>query len=348
MKVAAGAATMASFFGSGLRVAVRQIPPAALKAFGRPAALFFHGVARQIRDQRIQVNQHCAGEFRRIARALKENFDVLPLSALNDVSKRPDKHTKAVFLMSDDGYANTLTVAADILEEYGLPWTLFVSTQHIETGEWNPLTLARIFFFHAPSGRYSLSGFDIELTGDRAELASRVIAKLRNEKAETVKPIFEAMRKALMDARMGHLFEDFASEEFLTWNHVSELAARGVEIGAHAHWHWPMNSAQTTKYLHEQAMRPKQLIAEKIGGCRYFAYPFGNTGDIARDGRRAVRDAGYEAAFTTLSGTLDGTQDRWLLPRYGIPLHEANIASVVPTLRAGNPRLRSWQRELIG
>jgi peptidoglycan/xylan/chitin deacetylase (PgdA/CDA1 family) len=156
------------------------------------------------------------------------------------------------------------------------------------------------------------------------------------------------MRKALMDARLGDLFEDFASEDFLTWTQVSELAARGVEIGAHAHWHWPMNGGQSAEHLHEQALRPKQLITEKLGACRYFAYPFGNTGDVSREAHRAVRDAGYEAAFTTLSGTLDGTQDRWLLPRYGISLHEANIASVVPTLRAGNPRLRNWQRELTG
>jgi peptidoglycan/xylan/chitin deacetylase (PgdA/CDA1 family) len=347
MKVAAGVATMASFFGSGLRAAVRQVPPAALKAFGRPAALFFHGVAREIRDPRIQINQHSADEFRRIARSLKSNFDVLPLAALGDVSKRPDKHTKAVFLMSDDGYANTAT-AADILEELGLPWTLFLSTQHIDTGEWNPLTLARLFIFHAPEGRYAFDGCEIELRGDREAIASRAIAKLRAGESAAVKPVFAAMRRVLMDARLGHLFEDFASEDFLNWSQVADLASRGVEIGAHAHWHWPMNGEQTHEHLCEQAVLPKRIITGKLGACRYFAYPFGNTGDIAREARRAVRDAGYEAAFTTLSGTLDGTQDRWLLPRYGIPLHEANIASVVPTLRAGNPRLRSWQRELMG
>jgi peptidoglycan/xylan/chitin deacetylase (PgdA/CDA1 family) len=342
------AAAMTGFFGSGLRAAVRQVPPAALKAFGRPAALFFHGVARRIRDPRIQIDQHSADAFRRIVRPLKENFDVLPLAALGDVSRAPDKHTKAVFLMSDDGYANTLTVAADILEEFKLPWTLFLSTQHIETGEWNPLTLARLFFFYAPGGRYSLGGLDVELRDDRSDLASQAIATLRAQPAENARPVFDAMRKALMDARLGHLFEEFASEDFLNWDQVAELAGRGVEIGAHAHWHWPMNGAQSTDTLREQALRPRELITRKLGACRYFAYPFGNTGDVSREARRAIRDAGYEAAFTTLSGTLDGTQDRWLLPRYGIPLNEANIASVIPTLRAGNMRLRNWQRELIG
>lgn len=338
---------MKNFFGSSLRAAARRLPPVALKAFGRPAALFFHGVAPQIRDPRIQINQHSVGEFRRLAQSLKKNFDVLPLAALGDVSKRPDKHTKAVFLMSDDGYANTM-LAADILEELGLPWTIFLSTQHIETGEWNPLTLARLFFFYAPDGNYAFDGFEIGLHGGREAIAAQAIARLRAIDAAAVRPIFAAMRQALLDARLSHLFADFASEDFLDWGQVAQLAARGVEIGAHAHWHWPMNGAQNTDHIGDQALRPKQLITEKLGGCRYFAYPFGNTGDVSPEARRAVRDAGYEAAFATLSGTLDGTQDRWLLPRYGIPLDEANIASVIPTLRAGNMRLRNWQRELAG
>jgi peptidoglycan/xylan/chitin deacetylase (PgdA/CDA1 family) len=339
---------MANFFGSGFRTAVRRVPPAALKAFGRPAALFFHGVAPAIRDPHIQINQHSADEFRRIARALKANFDVLPLAALGDAMKKPDRHTKAVFLMSDDGYANTLTVAAGILEELGLPWTLFLSTHHIETGDWNPMTLARLFFLNAPAGRYSLGGCEIGLGDDRSDRAAQFLTTLRNGDASAARPVFDAMRKVLMDARLGHLFEDFASENFLNWDQVAELAARGVEIGAHAHWHWPMNGAQSADYLREQAVRSKEAIAARFGACRFFAYPFGNTGDISRQAWRAVRDAGYEAAFTTLSGTLSGALDRWLLPRYGIPLHEANIASVVPTLRAGNLRLRRWQRALVG
>src|SRR2546423_11400482 len=124
-----------------LRKTARYLPPGPLRTFGRPVALFFHGVTDRIRDPRIEINHHSVAAFRQIASQLKRDFQVLPLAALDDVRKNPERHPRAVFLMSDDGYANTL-FAADILENFGLPWTLFVSTEHIETGELNPLILA--------------------------------------------------------------------------------------------------------------------------------------------------------------------------------------------------------------
>ena len=74
--------------------------------------------------------------------------------------------------------------------------------------------------------------------------------------------------------------------------------------------------------------------------------PFGNIGDISGDAWRAVRDAGFEAAFSTLSGSLDASANRWLLPRYGLAPHDPNLGSLLPLLRAGNSRLLRWQRNL--
>jgi hypothetical protein len=129
------------------------------------------------------LNQHDAGSFRAIARALKDNFQVLPLTALDEALGDPERHERTVFLMSDDGYANTLTVAADILEELELPWTLFASTHHIDTGAYNPMTLARIFFYYAPAGRYEIPNFTtpIELADDlqRLILSGPPISRLR-------------------------------------------------------------------------------------------------------------------------------------------------------------------------
>ncbi len=118
--------------GRMLRDLAEWCPPSLARAFGRPAALFFHGVERARSWTRrssatTTTRRPSAPSWRRCAR----NFDVLPLSALDDVMKAPERHPRALFLMSDDGYANTLSVAADIIGD--LPWTLFVSTQHIDT-----------------------------------------------------------------------------------------------------------------------------------------------------------------------------------------------------------------------
>ncbi|HEX4301904.1 MAG TPA: polysaccharide deacetylase family protein [Rhizomicrobium sp.] len=327
----------------------RFIPADAVRPFGRPAAVMFHGVEPITLDARLQTNHHEVDAFVQIARNLKKNFDVLPLSAVSDVLKAPDRHPKAVFLMSDDGYANTLTVAADILEEFGLPWTLFVSTHHIDSGERSPIFLALLFMYTAPDGAYEIPHLGpLALGGERELLAEQTAWALRGLDMQRAQDAVDAMVSHLDPTVLQERLATFASERFLNWDQVRMLAKRGVEIGAHAHRHWPMNEHQSPLMLRTQAVLPKTRIAAEIGSCRHFAYPFGNTGDISRGAWQAVRDAGYECAFTTLSGTLDAQANRFLLPRYGIEPRAPHLATLISLLRAGNGRVNRFQKALAG
>src|SRR6516162_561357 len=108
-----------SRIGDIARGVMRRLPEGLSRQFARPAALTFHGVERTTDDARVQTNHHEADVFYEIAKALKQNFDVLPLKMLGHVLNEPNRYARAIFLMSDDGYANTLTLAGDILKELG-------------------------------------------------------------------------------------------------------------------------------------------------------------------------------------------------------------------------------------
>src|SRR6185312_6733875 len=143
--------------GKAIRDAGSLLPAALLRPLGRPAAVFFHGVEKKLDDPQVQTNHHDAAEFSLIARALKENFDVLPLSELDRALKAPERNARALFLMADDGYANNLSVAAEILSDFGLPWTVLISTRHIDTREPNPAFIVRLFCFFAPDAKYEIA-----------------------------------------------------------------------------------------------------------------------------------------------------------------------------------------------
>lgn len=338
---------MTGLGGRAFREVGRLVPQGAVLPFMRPAAVFFHGVEARLDDPGLQNNHHDRESFIAIARTLAERFDVLPLTALDDVLKNPDKHSRALFLMSDDGYANTLD-AADILEEIGLPWTLFVSTQHIGAGERNPMFRARAFLRYARMGEYTLPhvGQVDFLSQARDDEEARIATLLKTLPADHARETLAAMDAIMAEAGLSDLAALFPSDAFLSWAQLKTLSQRGVAIGAHAHWHWPMNGRQSHDYLVEQAIRPKALIEAQIGPCTAFAYPFGNVDDVTRPAWHAVRDAGYDCAFTTLSASLDASTNRYLLPRHGIGLRETNIASTVSMLRAGNRRLQRWQNQL--
>ncbi|HWA29821.1 MAG TPA: polysaccharide deacetylase family protein [Rhizomicrobium sp.] len=322
------------------------IPAALARPFGAPMAVFFHGVEPSVGDPLLQVNQHRLDAFEGMARLMKRDFDVLPLDALSDVLKAPEKHPRALFLMSDDGYANVLTAAAPVLEAMQLPWTLFVSTHHIDTGEFTPPTLTRLFCREAPTGTYEIPHLGTITMGSRQEresLAERAWERLKQLDALRANDALAAMTSALADI---DLKSAYPSETFLTWDQIRALHARGVEIGAHAHQHWAMHGGQSRAWLRGQALQSKLRIEQEIGSCRFFAYPFGNRGDVGRNAWEAVRDAGYQNAFTTVSGSLDASANPFLLPRYGLAPEETNLAAFLPVVRANNGRLQSWQSEI--
>lgn len=336
-----------SAIGGILRGAFGLLPSGTLRVLSRPASIFFHGVEQRIDDHRIQSNHHDVIAFTEIARFLKGNFDVLPFDYLAEVIRHPAANRRAVFLMCDDGYANNLQ-AADILDSFGLPWTLFVSTQHIDTDDRSPIFIARLFFLFAPAGSYDIPHLGrVTLSGaDRESVADSHCTTLKTLDAARADEAVAAMQTQLRD--LAHLLERFRSDAFLNWDQVRELKRRGVEIGAHADRHWAMHGKQSADYLREQATQSKARIEAEIGPCRAFAYPFGNTEDVCRDAWHAVRDAGFEYGFTTLSGTLDASANPHLLPRYGLRLREPKLPSVLPSLRLGNGRLAAWQRRIGG
>ncbi len=334
--------------GQWARELGRWLPAAALAHAGRPAALFFHGVEPATRDGRVQTNHHEVAAFRAILRELTD-FDILPLSAIDDVLAHPERHSRSLFLMSDDGYRNTLTVAADILDEFRMPWSLFVSTEHIGGNMPNPVFLARLFFFYAPAGRYDLPHLPtLRFESDKTRMKSALsgIRRLRFLPAEKAEQTLGAMVQSFAPGELASLIERFPSEKFLSWDEVRALSRRGVTIGAHAERHWPMHSAQSAAWLTRQAAGARARIEAEVGPCRFFAYPFGNTSDIGPLAWKAVRDAGYSHAFTTLSGSLSVGSNPFLLPRYGLRPRENHLASLVPLLSAGNGRLRAWQAAL--
>ncbi|HJW39737.1 MAG TPA: polysaccharide deacetylase family protein [Rhizomicrobium sp.] len=328
----------------------RFIPVEAVRPLGRPAAVFFHGVENATIDARLQKNHHEAADFVPIARTLKSDFDVLPLGALDDVLKNPDRHPRALFLMSDDGYANTLDIAADVLDEFRLPWTLFVSTHHIDSGERNPIFLARLFAFEAPAGRYDIPHLPHPLILGKARQAAAddIVWQLGALDMMSAEQAVDAMAAQFAPEILNALLARFSSETFLTWDQVRELKRRGVEIGAHAHRHWPMNDFQPVSVLREQVVVSKARVETEVGRCRYFSYPFGNKRDISRAAWQMVRDAGFDYAFTTLSGTLDADSNPFLLPRFALEPHPSRLTTLISLLRAGNPRLTRWQRSLAG
>lgn len=113
------------------------------------------------------------------------------------------------------------------------------------------------------------------------------------------------------------------------WEELRDLAAGGATFGSHTATHRDLtrlDGAAVADELEGSKRRIEDALDVKV---RTLSYPFGRYNDAAR---RAVRAAGYEAAFSLYPRHPNARVDRWALRRNGV--------YVIDTPRAVTARLQ--------
>lgn len=95
----------------------------------RGVVLAFHRVTDAYNDS-LTVG---TGTFREVCEFAKEHFTVVPLKEIVTRLERGRSVANMLAITFDDGYEDNFTNAAPILEELGLPATIFVVSQFIES-----------------------------------------------------------------------------------------------------------------------------------------------------------------------------------------------------------------------
>ena len=83
--------------------------------------------------------------------------------------KRKMYSGKEIVLSFDDGYRNNLTVVTPYLKTLNLPFTVYVSTHHIETGEIFPSSLARLIVWGSELKNIELPSIQVSASLDTVE-----------------------------------------------------------------------------------------------------------------------------------------------------------------------------------
>jgi len=98
----------------------------------------------------------------------------------------------------------------------------------------------------------------------------------------------------------------------LTWRQIEEIAASGIEIGAHGHSHAQLDQLGPVA-LREELIRSRRLLQDRLGsGIETMAYPYGYSSARVR---REVRAAGYGAACAVANTVMTGGHDPYAVPR---------------------------------
>ncbi|CCB68879.1 polysaccharide deacetylase family protein [Flavobacterium branchiophilum] len=94
---------------------------------------------------------------------------------------------------------------------------------------------------------------------------------------------------------------DFPPAEMLTWKEVAILQNQGHEIGSHTLNH--INIAQTAAaQIQEDMHKTFEILKNKCGNVKHFAYPYGRFFHFSEIGRQAVFEAGFQSCATAERG----------------------------------------------
>jgi peptidoglycan/xylan/chitin deacetylase (PgdA/CDA1 family) len=103
--------------------------------------------------------------------------------------------------------------------------------------------------------------------------------------------------------------------DFLTWDDLDEIVARGTDIGSHGLNHMPLTGSNADE-IRREIFGAAEVFERHGHAPSTFAYPYGRRSDTAKE---VVREAGFKAAFTIKQGGRDPFELRRRLFTLGEP-----------------------------
>jgi peptidoglycan/xylan/chitin deacetylase (PgdA/CDA1 family) len=119
---------------------------------------------------------------------------------------------------------------------------------------------------------------------------------------------------------------------------LRELAAAGVEIGAHSYSHADFGGITDPRQFQRELVGARDDLEASIGApIRYFAFPFGQRANLSRRAFEAAAAAGYDAVCSAYGGLNLPGQDAFHLRRIAVDASTMRLKNRV----TGDPRKRN-------
>jgi peptidoglycan/xylan/chitin deacetylase (PgdA/CDA1 family) len=272
-------------------------------------------------------------------RYFADQIDVLSscgrIVALEELVAQPEPGSVA--LTFDDGYQDNASIVAPLLAARQLPWTLFVSTGHVERGAryWWDEVVALLgaegrsaqLELELPGGRRA---WRVDTRARREEARNRLLAALQGLDPTSIDRALDAVRA------WAHGDADQAEAVAMSVDELQTVARAGVAVGAHTRTHRGLAYASQTDQ-HDEVVRSRDDLARWLGQPpMMFAYPFGAPGaDVDATTQAVVRGAGFRAAVLNAPGVVTPRTDPFAVPRHAVADLDAD-------------RFRAWLGHLAG
>jgi peptidoglycan/xylan/chitin deacetylase (PgdA/CDA1 family) len=304
---------------AAMRTRERTIAAASRRVAGG-AILLYHRVTTLGTDPQLLAAS--PEHFRSQMSIVRDHYEPVTLGELVRAVRNRTVRNRMVTVTFDDGYADNLHEAAPILEELGVPATVYIATSYTGDGRefwWDELE--RILLADsAPSRELALRGRGVvktwpcETPDERTAAYDALHPWIRAWTPEEIRDVLLQLRAWGGEPEEGSPRE---THRTLTCDEVQRLDRSPViEIGAHTREH-PSLGAQPLPSQRDEIRGSKTDLEEWLGRpVTTFSYPFGNPGrDYSRETQRLAAETGFDHAVANFPRLANRFAGLFELPR---------------------------------
>lgn len=248
-----------------------------------------------------------------------ENFTVISLEDLTDISSLRLIKDKYALLTFDDGYIDNYQLAYPLLKASKTPATFFIATDFIDKEVipwWDEIAF---LIQQSKNANFYISDLSTPININRDDIAATIketltIIKLDNRKNMSTK--LQDLRKAL-----GFPCDFKCSSErlFMTWDMLREMQKNGMTIGSQSCSHQILSHLNESEQTFE-AQQSKLRLEQELGiDIEFFAYPVGGESAFTEITERILMQSGYSMGFSFMPGiNRNVTENLYKLKRFSI------------------------------
>lgn len=292
---------------------------------GRLLTLCYHGVTpRYVTAGECDLTGHVSVElFRSQLTWLAEHMQFVDLDqVIASMNRQLRLPRRSLLITFDDGFLNNFEYALPVMKEFGIRPVFFVPSEPVSRSD-RPLWYLRIGLVTGLA-----SGPELVMPSSVTE---RFTLRSAAERSTAYRRLHDIVSRWHADARL-----EFATEleqlnptpplpqetrrlffAHADWETIRR-AANDADIGGHTVTH------PALKHMDEVSARweieeNRREIADRIGVTpRAFAYPFGSRDYCSAREEQIVAETGYEIGFTLVPQWMEGTTNRFALPRHNV------------------------------
>lgn len=287
-----------------------------------PRILFWHGIDF-IKNSQVEAESFHVNEFKKQIDFLVRNYEIISIEEFYQRFMCNSFTNKEVVLTFDDGYLNNLTIVAPYLTKKNIPFTVFISTEHVEKNILFPTSVERIVVLGSDIKEISvpslgINKLNITSNGMRNEIHEKIRYALKTQPLHMVNKIIAELKCNLTENNYNELVDLYSSVKPMNWEQVTRLKDLGATIGSHCKDHICCHANQDIDELKIQVCESKIILEDKLKfKCDFFAYPNGDYTEISNE---IVRESGYKMGFSVekkrISKSLNNIS---AIPRLGVP-----------------------------